>query len=377
MIGRNKKFLLVSLLVPLLSSCGSLMGNYWTKTDNYVRPIGKSLVTDNNTIYSDSLQCIKHTVRAKRLPQHIVSVGNILDYTGKDDLETGRRLTQGASLMVISALSKAGVPQVERFDTAVSEFELKMKDNKLIKNSIAGDKRVYQPIRAGSLVGSKYVIVGGITELNYNIRSNDVDALFDIVSGGLRYYVMNIAMDIRLVDTESLEIISTVSYQKQIIGREVQAGVFEFFDEKLLDVGIGERSLEPMQLAVRAISELAVHDIVSDLYRIPRSHCNKNLKQEPTKEARSFQEPEVTKPNARNPHAVNQQARSTQARSPKAHAQQAQSYRAGNPNMQNSQISRQNQNHNVNRNVSKMREKTIQQPIHSQHRQVSLLKREF
>ena len=188
---------------------------------------------------------------------------------------------------------------------------------------------------------------------------------------------MNIAMDIRLVDTESLEIISTVSYQKQIIGREVQAGVFEFFDEKLLDVGIGERSLEPMQLAVRAISELAVHDIVSDLYRIPRSHCNKNLKQEPTKEARSFQEPEVTKPNARNPHAVNQQARSTQARSPKAHAQQAQSYRAGNPNMQNSQISRQNQNHNVNRNVSKMREKTIQQPIHSQHRQVSLLKREF
>lgn len=376
MIGRNKRFVLVSLLVPLLSSCG-LMGNYWTKTDNYVRPIGKSLVTDNNTIYSDSLQCIKNTVKTKRLPQHIVSVGNILDYTGKDDLETGRRLTQGASLMVISALSKAGVPQVERFDTAVSEFELKMKDNKLIKNNIAGDKRAYQPIRAGSLVGSKYVIVGGITELNYNIRSNDVDALFDIVSGGLRYYVMNIAMDIRLVDTESLEIISTVSYQKQIIGREVQAGVFEFFDEKLLDVGIGERSLEPMQLAVRAISELAVHDIVSDLYRIPRSHCNKNLKQEPTKEARSFQEPEVSKPNARNPHALNQQARSQQLNSPHAHSQQARSQKAaGNPHMQGNEISKQN-HHNANRNVSKMREKTLQQPIHSQHRQVSLLKREF
>lgn len=286
MLGRNKKLLLITVLVPLLSSCGSLMGNYWTKTDNYVKPIGKSLVTDNNTIYSGSLQCVAGEVRKANIPQSIITVGNILDYTGKDDLETGRRLTQGASLMVISALAKAGVPQVERFDTAVSEFELKMKDSKLIKNSIPGDKRVYQPIKAGSLVGSKYVIIGGITELNYNIRSNDVDALFDIVSGGLRYYVMNVAMDLRLVNTETLEIKSIVSYQKQIIGREVQAGVFEFFDEKLLDVGIGERSLEPMQLAVRSIAELAVHDIVSDLYQIPRSHCNKTIKQESQENAK-------------------------------------------------------------------------------------------
>jgi curli biogenesis system outer membrane secretion channel CsgG len=202
-----------------------------------------------------------------------MTVGRVLDYTGKDDLETGRRLTQGATLMVISALAKAGIPQVERFDTSVNEFELKMKDNKLVKNSIDGDKRVYQPIIAGSLVGSKYTIMGGITELNYNIRSNDMNAFFDFASGGLRYYVMNVAMDFRLVETETLKIVSNVSYQKQIIGREVQAGVFEFFDEKLLDLSVGERSLEPMQLAIRSISELAVYDLLNDLYKIPRAHC--------------------------------------------------------------------------------------------------------
>jgi len=256
-----------------LSGCSSFFGNYWTKTDNYAKPIGHSVVTDNSTMYSDTLKCLAYQMEEKGIRPDTMTIGKVLDYTGKDDLETGRRLTQGATLMVISALAKAGVPQVERFDTSVNEFELKMKDNKLIKNSIKGDKRAYQPIIAGSLVGSKYTIMGGITELNYNIRSNDVNALFDFASGGLRYYVMNVAMDFRLVETDTLKIISTVSYQKQIIGREVQAGVFEFFDDKLLDIGVGERSLEPMQLAIRSISELAVFDLVNDLYQIPREYC--------------------------------------------------------------------------------------------------------
>ena len=261
------------VVLRTLCGCSSYFGNYWTATDNYAKPIGQSLVTDNKTLYTDALKCLAVQMEHQNIRPDVMTVGRILDYTGKDDLETGRRLTQGATLMAISALSKAGIPQVERFDTSVNEFELKMKDNKLIKNSIEGDNRPYQPIIAGSLVGSKYMLMGGITELNYNIRSNDVNALFDFASGGLRYYVMNVAMDFRLVETDTLRIVSTVSYQKQIIGREIQAGVFEFFDDTLLDLGVGERSLEPMQLAVRAISELAVYDMLNDLYEIPRSQC--------------------------------------------------------------------------------------------------------
>lgn len=269
-----KLFRTISCLSLLaLGACGDYFGNYWTPTGNYAKPIGQSRVTNNKTSYSETLKCLAHTMREQKIKPDTMTVGRVLDYTGKDDLETGRRLTQGATLMVISALAKAGIPQVERFDTSVNEFELKMKDNKLVKNSIEGDKRVYQPIIAGSLVGSKYTIMGGITELNYNIRSNDMNAFFDFASGGLRYYVMNVAMDFRLVETETLKIVSNVSYQKQIIGREVQAGVFEFFDEKLLDLSVGERSLEPMQLAIRSISELAVYDLLNDLYKIPRDHC--------------------------------------------------------------------------------------------------------
>ncbi|MET0154532.1 MAG: CsgG/HfaB family protein [Rickettsiales bacterium] len=270
-----KKALKIALGLPLLAltGCNGYFGNYWTHTDNYAAPIGQSEVTGNDTVYTKELKCLSAELKQKHVTPDVMTIGRVLDFTGKDDIETGRRLTQGATLMMISALDKVGVPQVERFDTSVNEFELKMKDNKLIKNSIEGDERAYQPILAGSIVGSKYTIMGGITELNYNIRSNDVNALFDIASGGMRYYVMNVAMDFRLVETDTLKIVSTVSYQKQIIGREVQAGVFKFFENKLLDVGVGERSLEPIQLAVRSISELAVYELLGKLYGTSGDSC--------------------------------------------------------------------------------------------------------
>jgi curli biogenesis system outer membrane secretion channel CsgG len=265
------KAILPITAILALSACSSALVN---KKGNYARPIGASMVTTNATAYSKSLECLGDQIKSIKLTPGTISVGRILDYTGKDDLDTGKRITQGAALMAMSALGKAHIPQVERFDTSVTEFELKMKDNKLVANSIEGDTRPYQPIIAGSLPGSKYTLMGGITELNYNIRSNDVQAMVHVVSGGLRYYVMNVAMDLRLVETDTLKVVATRSYQKQIIGREIRAGLFEFFNDKLLDIGVGEKSLEPMQLAVRSITELGVYELLNDVYQIPKDSCD-------------------------------------------------------------------------------------------------------
>ena len=73
--------------------------------------------------------------------------------------------------MAMSALAKAGVPLVERFDTSVAELELKYANNKLIGDEpTAGPATTARSI-AGSIPGSDYYLVGGITELNFNIRS--------------------------------------------------------------------------------------------------------------------------------------------------------------------------------------------------------------
>ncbi|MEZ5931440.1 MAG: holdfast anchoring protein HfaB [Alphaproteobacteria bacterium] len=243
---------------------------------NYAEPIGGAPVLHNPTPYTEALYCMGEYFRGGEAPvPYTISVGKILDYTGKDDIETGRRLTQGAALMAMSALGKAGIPQVERFDTSVTELEIKFADNQLI-----GDQEQEGSVRrliAGEIPGSGYHLIGGITELNYNIRSNEGEVLYDIVSLGARYYVMNIGLDLRLVHTKSLRVIETVSYQKQIIGRELKAGLFEFFDGKLLDLGLGERSLEPMQLAVRSVIERAVFELMRNLHHLPKDACEDRL----------------------------------------------------------------------------------------------------
>ena len=235
---------------------------------NYTTPIGSAPALSNPSLYSGALSCLALDVRAQDR-QPTFTVGKVLDYTGKDDIETGKRLTQGASLMVMSALGKAGVDIVERFDTSVTELELKFADNKLIGDGNGGIQQIF----AGQIDKSDYHIIGGITELNYNLRSTNGEVLFDIFNASGRLFVMNVGLDLRLVETGSLRVVDTISLQKQVIGREVRAGLFEFFDDKLLDLGVGERALEPLQLAVRSVAERAVYEMVRKAYGIPGSNC--------------------------------------------------------------------------------------------------------
>ena len=73
----------------------------------YATPIGSAPVTSNPTPYSASLNCLAQFAKQNNIPRPRVAVGRILDYTGKADLEGGRKVTQGASLMAISAFAKA------------------------------------------------------------------------------------------------------------------------------------------------------------------------------------------------------------------------------------------------------------------------------
>ena len=246
----------------------------------YAQPIGTAPVTANATPYSPALVCLaayahQYGVRAPR-----IAVGRIADYTGKAEDNGGREVTQGASLMAISALAKAGVPLVERYDTSVSELELKYANNKLISDAPEagppGAPGGYRRIVAGQVPGSDFYLVGGITELNYNIRSSGFDGQggkVDATKGTgqltASLYVMNVAIDLRLIETKTMEVVDVVSYQKQIIGREVGAGFFRFFGTNVVNVSAGEGGLEPVQLAVRSLVERGVTEMVANLYGAP------------------------------------------------------------------------------------------------------------
>ena len=245
----------------------------------YASPIGNAPVIANPTPYSAALYCMADYARRYNLPSPRIAVGRISDYTGTVSADGGRQITGGASLMAITALAKAGAHIVERYDTSISEMELRYANNRLIGDEGPGgaDDIQYRRIIAGQVPGSDFYIIGGITEANHNIRSGGFDMaagqaetdtpLSTAFSG--KSYVMNIAIDLRLVQTTTQEVVDVISYQKQIIGREVSAGVFDFLNGNVFDISAGEGGLEPVQLAVRALVERATVEFMANLYGAP------------------------------------------------------------------------------------------------------------
>jgi len=280
LLARVKIPALVTASAMALSACVTPVA---MPNGKYAETIGNAPVIANPTPYSAALVCLGDYARANHINSPRIAVGRISDYTGKEESDgSGRKLTQGASLMAMSALSKAGANLVERYDTSVSELELKYANNKLISDGPApvpgapaapGD---YRKIVSGQVAGSDYYIVGGITELNFNIRSSGLDAAgSDPKATGLKIeatgqlYVMNVGLDLRLVDTRTLQVVDVLSYQKQIIGRQVGIGVFDVLNGNIFNVSAGEGGLEPLQLGVRSVVERAVLEMMANVYGAP------------------------------------------------------------------------------------------------------------
>ena len=265
----------VAAAAALLSGCATSAG----PSGQYAKPIGNAPVTSNPTPYSTALYCLADYARRYNLPSPRMAVGRISDYTGSISSDGGRQITQGASLMANTALAKAGARIVERYDTSVSELELRYANNKLIGDDVpngGAQDAAFRRILAGQVPGSDFYVVGGITEVNYNIRSGGCDIAGGEVeqNGGSglitgKVFVMNVAIDLRLVQTTTLEVVDVVSYQKQIVGREVSAGVFDFLNGNVFDISAGTSGLEPVQLAVRALVERATVEFMANLYGAP------------------------------------------------------------------------------------------------------------
>ena len=246
----------------------------------YAKPIGGAPATENPTPYSAALLCLGAGVAAGQRPRLAVSA--IADMTGKRDLTTGAKLTQGADLFALTALSRAGFPLVERGDRVISDAERAYAGAHMLSDDPAApaDAQRYRAVLAGEVAGSDYYVSGGLTELNYNIRSSGGDAAIGATSAkGLKVsasrsvYVISVAVDLRLVRTRSQEIVSVASYRKEIVGREIKPGIFDFFNGTVVDVSGGKSALEPVQLAVRTLIERAVYDFAATLYGRAPTTC--------------------------------------------------------------------------------------------------------
>jgi curli production assembly/transport component CsgG/holdfast attachment protein HfaB len=236
---------------------------------------GRVHATANATPYTAALTCLAERNHSLGFDTPRMAVGRIGDLTGRVDFDTGARVSQGASLFAITALARAGAPVVERLDNTVSQIELDYAQKHLLSDTpeLAGQSpENFRPIFAGQVAGSQYFIVGGITELNYNIQSSGINAqVGEAAVTGLRAragasdYVMNVALDLRLVDSRSQIVVDTVSFQKQLVGREMNLGLSGGSDTVGGVLSGGVQAVEPLQAAVRTLVERGVFELLAGL----------------------------------------------------------------------------------------------------------------
>ena len=224
-----------------------------------VRPTLGLPVTNNDTPYS---QCLTNLSLLKGKNMPVFAIGEVADKTGQIDRGNNASvITQGITEMMISALYKTrSVSIVERFDLRIPLAEARMVQQKLAVKPA----QTAAPIRA-----SNFVIMGALTELNFNIVSEGARLGISGAGGGARTVVINVGLDARVVNSQSFDVVHVSSLQKQIFGYEVEANVFRFFGTTLVEFDAGRVQNEPLQLGVRSVVEMAVYQIMTDFLGLP------------------------------------------------------------------------------------------------------------
>ncbi len=272
---RAPRFLLIcTALSTLLAGCASV-----TTAEERVAPVAPlkgSAVAPTMTDYSAALKCVSNVAGSQNYPAPRIAVGHITDMTGADDLYLGRRLTQGATLMAITAVANAGMRVIERFDTGVTQVDLDFANNRLLRDSAT----VIRTPQEGQIQGVDLYIVGGISEYNHNLQSRGQDASISKSgrNGGSAFatngdYVVDVGMDLRLIDARTTEVIAVKSYRKQVRGQQRELGALLASGSDSIDIGIGGRKNEPIQMAIRSIIDRSVLEFTAGLYGSDASNC--------------------------------------------------------------------------------------------------------
>ena len=256
----NRKHLMRSAILAALLASAACAPAHAASKKAIATNLGSTPTVNANPLAAGFDCTSKLTAQASR-PLRI-AVGKVGDYTGKfsnEASEGGFRVTQGGALMISSALGKlTNVDQVERLDTQVADI-----DTLLAKSQLLRDGDNLRGLTAGQYDGSDYFIIGGITEVNYNIRSGGGKVGVSNIYGGKRTYTMNVAADLKIVETKSLKVVKTISVQKQITGYENTFGLFTFKGDYLFDLDFGSKGQEPLQLGVRSVLEYGTLELIS------------------------------------------------------------------------------------------------------------------
>ncbi len=184
-----------------------------------------------------------------------IAVYNIADKTGQYDDTGSPVITQGATDMMATALIRSRqfiVLDRINFSDFMNEQNLQGEDRLALGEGPA----------LGEMTGADYVIEGAVTEYQVDREGGGTGLTIAGIGGFNETATASTAIDIRVTDTTSGEVVWSQSLAGEIEGSQVGLQAFSFLGDNIVEFETGSGKQEVINLVVRTLIEEAVFEIV-------------------------------------------------------------------------------------------------------------------
>lgn len=211
------------------------------------------LSVENITTASQLLAALPEPV--EKVP---LAIYGITDSTGQFKADGGAAssvVTQGSTEMLITALHRSRQFQVL---DRVRFADLMNEQNLVSSNRVTPG----QGPRLGELLGPQYMISGSITEYQVSKETGGLGLVIAGMGGSQEYAKASVALDLRVTDLTSGEVIWAESLKGEVIGEKVGIQLFSFLGRNIVEFETGSGKQQVINLVVRTLLEEAVFKLV-------------------------------------------------------------------------------------------------------------------
>ena len=244
--------LMISIVVILLFT-GQILAEDMAEKD--VDKLMEQILANAEKIKSSEKNVTPATQLLAALPEPdkkpAIAVYNIADKTGQRKQTGASVVTQGATDMLITALVRSRQFKVldrSRLGNFMNEQQLQSKDR------LASGEGP----EIGEITGADYVIKGAITEYQVDKKTGGLGISIAGMGGSTETAIASTAIDIRLVDTTTGEVVWARSLTDEIKGKKVGVQSFSFMGNNIVEFETGKGKQEVINLVVRSLLEEAV-----------------------------------------------------------------------------------------------------------------------
>jgi curli biogenesis system outer membrane secretion channel CsgG len=114
----------------------------------------------------------------------------------------------------------------------------------------------------GALTGANYMIAGSITEYQVSKETGGIGLVIAGKGGSTEYAKATVALDLRVTNITTGEVIWAESLRGEVIGEKVGLQLFSFLGKNIVEFETGSGKQQVINLVVRTLLEEAVFKLV-------------------------------------------------------------------------------------------------------------------